>query len=386
MRNFKILLPVFILFFSLMAMGQEPILLDNPSFEGIPRAGDVNRPMSVKGWYDCGFPMETPPDVHPEPGGGPFGVTQAPKDGTSYLGLVVRTNETYERIGQRMSQPIQEGQCYEFSIAISRSVIYRSVDRTTQEETNYFGPIKLRIWGGSGYCDRGELLAESSLILHNTWKTYNFRFEPSKNMNYIMFEAFYQTPTPFPSNANLLLDNASPIFPVPCNIEEPTAEEPVAENPAPPVKVKEENPEPPVVKEEPVAKAEPKILKNLDRNRLKVGETIRMDQLYFISDSSNITSPSLPVLNEVYDFLLTNPDVVVEIGGHTNGIPPHDYCDRLSTARAKSVADYLNDKGISKERLKYKGYGKRKPLDTNKSAYGRKRNQRVEIKILSFNG
>jgi outer membrane protein OmpA-like peptidoglycan-associated protein len=91
-------------------------------------------------------------------------------------------------------------------------------------------------------------------------------------------------------------------------------------------------------------------------------------------------------LNEIYTFLASNPDVVVEIGGHTNGIPPDDYCDRLSTARAKAVAEHLVSKGIPKDRLQYKGYGKRQPVATNKSDYGRKQNQRVEIKILSFNG
>ncbi|RMD97408.1 MAG: OmpA family protein, partial [Bacteroidetes bacterium] len=59
---------------------------------------------------------------------------------------------------------------------------------------------------------------------------------------------------------------------------------------------------------------------------------------------------------------------------------------KLSTERAKAVADYLILKGIDPERLKYKGYGKRQPIDTNRTAAGRKRNQRVEIKILSLNG
>ena len=77
---------------------------------------------------------------------------------------------------------------------------------------------------------------------------------------------------------------------------------------------------------------------------------------------------------------------MVEIGGHTNGIPEHAYCDRLSTQRAKAVAEYLVRRGIKQGRLKYKGYGKRQPVATNKTPDGRKRNQRVEIKILSLSG
>lgn len=60
-----------------------------------------------------------------------------------------------------------------------------------------------------------------------------------------------------------------------------------------------------------------------------------------------------------------NPNVIVEIGGHTNGIPSHEYCDRLSTERAKAIVDYLSNKGIARKRLQYKGYGKRNPVDTN---------------------
>ena len=69
-----------------------------------------------------------------------------------------------------------------------------------------------------------------------------------------------------------------------------------------------------------------------------------------------------------------------------NGIPSHEYCDRLSAERAKAVADFLNEKGIPRERLQYKGYGKRQPVDSNRTQAGRQKNQRVEIKILSFNG
>ena len=85
---------------------------------------------------------------------------------------------------------------------------------------------------------------------------------------------------------------------------------------------------------------------------------------------------------EIFDFLKENDDLVVEIGGHTNNIPSHETCKELSTNRAKSVADYLVNKGLSNERIKYKGYGKFKPKYSNKTSQGRKGNQRVEIKVI----
>lgn len=115
---------------------------------------------------------------------------------------------------------------------------------------------------------------------------------------------------------------------------------------------------------------------------LKKGQVIQLDRLYFDADSTKITQRSIPILDEVYDMLLRKPDIKIEIGGHTNNIPEDDFCDMLSSARAKSVADYLQAKGIPMGQVTYKGYGKRKPLVSNDTARGRKRNQRVEITVL----
>ncbi|MDX1941226.1 MAG: OmpA family protein [Saprospiraceae bacterium] len=128
-----------------------------------------------------------------------------------------------------------------------------------------------------------------------------------------------------------------------------------------------------------------RILPTLTLDMLKTGEAIRMEQLQFDADSTTINEPSMPVLNELFDFLTDNPAIVVEIGGHTNNLPPDDYCDRISTERAQAVSNYLVGKGIDPKRLYAKGYGKRKPIASNDTADGRRRNQRVEIRILELN-
>ncbi len=127
-----------------------------------------------------------------------------------------------------------------------------------------------------------------------------------------------------------------------------------------------------------------RILPDLTVDMLKSGSAIRMEQLQFEADSVNINEPSMPVLNELYEFLEDNPAIVVEIGGHTNNLPPDEYCDRISTERARAVANYLIAKGINSKRLYAKGYGKRVPITTNDTPEGRRRNQRVEIKILQL--
>lgn len=129
---------------------------------------------------------------------------------------------------------------------------------------------------------------------------------------------------------------------------------------------------------------QPKVIVDLDRKKIIVGQTLQINQLFFTADSTMINSESFSVLDEIYTFLINNKDVVVEIGGHTNNIPPHEYCDRLSAARAKNVATYLIDKGIASNQVQFKGYGKRIPIASNETASGRQKNQRVELKIISM--
>jgi outer membrane protein OmpA-like peptidoglycan-associated protein len=115
---------------------------------------------------------------------------------------------------------------------------------------------------------------------------------------------------------------------------------------------------------------------------IEKGQKIRMRLLTFAPDSFNLKSESLPMLDELYDFMMENPTIVIEIGGHTNNLPTDAFADELSTNRAKAVADYLIAKGVDSKRLIYKGYGKRYPLVANTNQEGRATNQRVEIKIV----
>jgi len=125
-----------------------------------------------------------------------------------------------------------------------------------------------------------------------------------------------------------------------------------------------------------------RLVPDLVAEEINEGQKIQMEALQFEADSTNLNPELYPVLNEVYDFLKENQNVVIEIGGHTNDLPPPDYCDRISTARAKSAAEYLIKRGIPAVRVKYKGYGKRQPIASNDTPEGRRKNQRVEIKVL----
>lgn len=377
---------------------RDEITLNNASFEEIPHKGGGEFDLGIRGWYDCGelqFPRETSPDIHPI---NAWEVTMPSSDGNTYLGMVVRDNDSWESISQRLKEPLEEGKCYRFSIDLARSSYYISASRITRQIENYTEPAVLRIWGGTGVCGRHELLAESSKISNTQWQRYTFEFEPGRDMNYFTLEAFYEVPVLIPYNGHILVDNASTITQIPCDGEDlfvveegpkvnETKEEPKPAPAAQRPKVKEsesiaakEDPAPPTVVNK------PRLLEELDANKVKKGQTIRIENLYFKANSYVIEPSSHEVLDEVYDFLKDNRNIMVEIGGHTNTAPLPAFCDSLSTNRAREVASYLVRKGISPKRLQYKGYGKRKPILPNDKydMAARKKNQRVEIKILSL--
>ncbi|WP_367388407.1 OmpA family protein [Lewinella sp. LCG006] len=374
---------LFILFAPATAEAQgKAISLDNPSFEDMPRHS-----MTPRYWSNCGSPDESPPDIQPEL---TFQVSKPAYAGATYLGMVVRDNDTWEAVGQLLSEPLQLGDCYSFSIKLARSLSYYSVSREKNVPANYIKPVKLRIWGGFGTCDKRELLDESPLVSNPDWKEFEFKFEPGASYTHIVLEAFYQTPSLFPYNGNLLLDDASMIEPLPCSQE--IAEGPQDPEPTnqPLASVTPRSPDPVVTRVVTEPKNTPTnnqeasstSLAGVKRSEMTAGKTITLDDIQFEADSSRIIPASLPALEELRNFLANNSDVIIEVGGHTNGWADARYAETLSTARAKSVADYLVRKGIPRSRVRYKGYGKEVPIDTNETAAGRKRNQRVEIKIL----
>lgn len=397
MRTRSILFFTFLFLTIFKANAQEEIVyLTNPSFEDIPRHSRAPR-----GWIDCGFDGESDVDVHPS---GAFSVIKQPKEGNTYLGMVVRDNDTWERVSQPLSSPMVAGSCYDFSIYLSKSETYISVSKLTDNPANYNTAAKLRIYGGNNACDRAEMLAESNLIVHTRWIEYRFKFEPKADYSYILFEAFFNTPTLFPYNGNLLLDAASNLTLIPCDAEEIVEEEiiaetstpkpPVESTPAPVVQTTPEtvqaSPTPPpspaeeVVVEKPV---EPQVIESssfeeINQKELRAGTIIRTNQIYFDADRSDINDRSSETLQQLFQFLNNNPNMRVEIGGHTNGLPPDEYCDKLSKARAKAVVEYLKTQGIDASRLEYKGYGKRQRIASDDTLAGRRKNQRVEIKIL----
>jgi outer membrane protein OmpA-like peptidoglycan-associated protein len=377
----------------------DTVYVGNGSFEDVPRNGGEFR-IPISGWYDCGtlkFPTESPPDIHP---GGFWENNINAFHGKTYLGMVVRDNDSYEGVGQRLTKVLERGKCYEFSVSLAQSSKYWSQSKLTSQKANYIRPCVLRVWGGNGFCTTKELLAESPPVNHEDWKTYNFSFKPKEEYRYILIEAYYKTPVILPYNGHILLDNISHFYEVSCNKEKEVAQntEKKIQDLPPHKRARVEDAikkstasvnQNEVPKQETTTSitrteaSKKKILEDLDIKKIKPGSKIEIKNLYFKADSSNYTSNSLDVLNEIVIFLKDYTNVTVEIGGHTNGRCETKFCDQLSTARAKSVYDYLLNQGIQPSRMAFVGYGKRKKIAPDTTAEGRSKNQRVEIRVIA---
>ena len=117
---------------------------------------------------------------------------------------------------------------------------------------------------------------------------------------------------------------------------------------------------------------------------------IELKDIYYDFDKWYIRKESEPELNKVLSFMEENPDAIVEIGSHTDARAPYEYNIKLSQRRAQSVVDWLISKGISKGRLKPKGYGETQPLNgcTDGVActeYEHQRNRRTTFRVIGTN-
>lgn len=115
---------------------------------------------------------------------------------------------------------------------------------------------------------------------------------------------------------------------------------------------------------------------------IRKGKKTILKNIFFEVDSYELKNKSLAELEKLNNFLKTNPNIKIEISGHTDNTGNEKHNKQLSLNRAKSVYDYLIAKGISAKRLTFKGYGSSLPIDSNKTEKGKQKNRRTEFKII----
>ncbi|HEY0743358.1 MAG TPA: OmpA family protein [Chryseosolibacter sp.] len=112
--------------------------------------------------------------------------------------------------------------------------------------------------------------------------------------------------------------------------------------------------------------------------------TINLNNVFFDFDQSILKPESFPELDRIVALMKEKTGMQIEITGHTDSTGPEAYNMGLSERRARSVVKYLTGKDVSAERISTKFFGETKPVDTNETKEGRKRNRRVEFTILKM--
>jgi hypothetical protein len=123
-------------------------------------------------------------------------------------------------------------------------------------------------------------------------------------------------------------------------------------------------------------------IKKISLSPIKVGETMLLTNVFYEVDSWELKKESVSELNTLADLLIVNKGLLMEIGGYTDSTGSEQYNLELSEKRAMSVVKYLVNKGISANRLKFKGYGNNSPIGDNITEEGRRLNRRTEAKII----
>ncbi|UXX78231.1 OmpA family protein [Reichenbachiella carrageenanivorans] len=118
-------------------------------------------------------------------------------------------------------------------------------------------------------------------------------------------------------------------------------------------------------------------------SKFRSGDKAILNNIYFDLHSTTYQQESIPTLEKIAALMKDNPNLNVEIGGHTCNIGSHEANLSVSEARAESVKKYLITRGISSKRLTTKGYGETQPLASNDDEEGgRELNRRIELRVL----
>lgn len=106
--------------------------------------------------------------------------------------------------------------------------------------------------------------------------------------------------------------------------------------------------------------------------------------IFFATGSAKLLPKSFKPLNEVVKLMKDDASLKLDIDGHTDNTGKADKNQTLSENRSKAVKAYLISKGLEESRLTAAGHGQDMPVADNKTAAGRAKNRRVELKARNY--
>ena len=121
----------------------------------------------------------------------------------------------------------------------------------------------------------------------------------------------------------------------------------------------------------------------VDINGCEIGDEIELPGVQFLTDSDELLPEATSELEGAAQTLINNPEISVEVAGHTDSDGAESYNQDLSARRANTVREFLIDRGVAPDRLVARGYGESSPVADNSTAAGKRQNRRVVLVITA---
>jgi outer membrane protein OmpA-like peptidoglycan-associated protein len=120
----------------------------------------------------------------------------------------------------------------------------------------------------------------------------------------------------------------------------------------------------------------------VDVNGCQIMNIIELRGVTFATNSDRLLAGAEQVLSDAIDTLMQNPDMIVEVAGHSDSDGNDILNLGLSDRRANTVRDYLINGGVNPDNITARGYGEAQPISDNNTAEGKAENRRVELRVM----
>ncbi len=184
-----------------IALGQSGNLVENGSLE----LSNSKR----QGWIIPKTMEYNHPDIFSAFGENPWNIKKLPYDGTSYTGLVVRDDASFEMFGQQLKQKLTKNKKYQISFYLCTSTKMKSMSpRSRGRQVSFSKPINLRFNIGDSH-EFSRVVYETGEVSNENWEEYKFEFIPDEDVNYFWIESAPLPDFDGPYNGNVLIDMIS---------------------------------------------------------------------------------------------------------------------------------------------------------------------------------
>jgi outer membrane protein OmpA-like peptidoglycan-associated protein len=332
-------------------------LVPNPGFEMPVKIPDAHN----RGIHNTKFwrtPTFASPDYYHAEGDEITGVpkndfgTQAAHSGKAYAGICI-TKNYIEYIAVNLTDTLEQGQEYKVELYVSRAnksatsvdefgVLFTDKIKWSLEMKGIAQKPSVDFVGGKKYRDKSEWIKLSGTYVAEGFET-----------TVIIGHFIYDHPKGYSLPCHYYIDDVS----------------------VTPVGKEDEAETKPEVKDT-TSTANKKVPEPFSP---EVGKAVTLKNIFFASNESELLSESFAELDKLVNYLADNPNVTIEINGHTDNTGSEDQNKKLSEARAKAISEYLQSKEIESSRILHKGYGSSKPVATNNTEEGKQLNRRVEF-------